>query len=67
MYANNLNQKERALRINISKEHLSKIISGHKSTSSDTASALEKIFDMPTSFWLNLEANYQENLKKNKL
>lgn len=67
MEANNLNQKELAMRVGISKEHMSKIINGKKAITFDTASALEKVLGMPGSFWTNLERNYQENLKRKSI
>jgi len=67
MEANNMNQKELAMRIGMSKEHMSKILNGSKAITFDTASALEKVLGMPGSFWLNLEINYQENIKRKNI
>lgn len=67
MEANSMNQKELALRLGFSKEHLNKIIKGHKAITIDTAMALESVFSMPSNFWLNLEINHQENLKRRNI
>ncbi|MBN2852783.1 MAG: HigA family addiction module antidote protein [Clostridia bacterium] len=67
MEANNMNQKELALRLGLSKEHLNKIIKGHTAITIETAMALESVFGMPSNFWLNLEINHQENLKRRNI
>jgi HTH-type transcriptional regulator/antitoxin HigA len=57
---NNMTQAELAIRMDMSKKHINHIIKGKTSITVETALKLEKIFELPASFWLNLEANYQE-------
>lgn len=66
MEANSMNQKELALQLGLSKEHLNKIIKGYKAITIDIAMALESVLGMSSNFWLNLEINYQENLIRKK-
>ncbi|MFW6271073.1 MAG: HigA family addiction module antitoxin [Bacillota bacterium] len=56
---NNMTQAELANRIDMSNKHINQIIKGKTSLTPETALKLEKIFDPPASFWLNLEANFQ--------
>ena len=58
--ANNMTQAELSDRINMSKKHINQLIKGKTSLTADTAIKLEKVFDLPASFWLNLEADHQE-------
>jgi HTH-type transcriptional regulator / antitoxin HigA len=57
---NNMTQAELAIRMDMSNKHINQIIKGKTSITVETALKLEKIFDLPASFWLNLEADYQE-------
>jgi HTH-type transcriptional regulator/antitoxin HigA len=57
---NSMTQAELATRMDMSKKHINQIIKGKTSITVETALKLEKIFELPARFWLNLEADYQE-------
>ncbi len=64
-----ITQKELALRTGESESFLSDVIQGKKDISKSLASSLQVIFDVPESFWLNLQANYDAEvltMKKKK-
>ena len=53
-----ITQKELALRAGVSEPFLSDVIHGKKDISKSLALGLQYAFDVPSSFWLNLQANY---------
>lgn len=55
-----ISQEELAASTWTTLEHVSSVISGQKEISSDFATALETALGVPKSFWLNLQANYNE-------
>ena len=55
-------QKELARRIGISEAFLSDVINGKKDISKGLAKGLEYAFGVSSSFWLNLQANYDAEL-----
>jgi len=57
-----ISQKELAHRLNVSEAFLSDVINGKKDISKTLAKGLEYVFDIPSSFWLNLQANYDSEL-----
>src|SRR5690554_1686670 len=57
---NYMTQAELAVRMDVSNKHINQIIKGKASITAETALKLEKIFELPARFWLNLEADYQE-------
>jgi HTH-type transcriptional regulator/antitoxin HigA len=57
-----LTQVELAQRLEMTTKHVNEIISGKAPITADTAVKLEDILGLPTSYWLNLEAIYQESL-----
>ncbi len=57
---NNMTQAELAKRIDMSRKHINQLIKGKTSLTAETAIKLEKIFELPANFWLNLETDYQE-------
>ena len=59
-----LTQKEFALRMELSKKHISKLINGQVSLTSEVAMKLEMVLGIKMRFWLNLENLYQEAKKK---
>ena len=61
-----LSQKEFAVRMGLSKEHISQLINGKLALTSSVAISLEKVLGVPANFWLKLEASYRENLKRVK-
>lgn len=59
--AEEMSQKELALRINMSEKHLSHILNGQSPITLETALKLEKIFGGSADFWITLENKYQED------
>ena len=57
-----LTQKELAQRAGVSEAFLSDVIHGKKDISKSLAMGLEYALAVPTSFWLNLQANYDAEL-----
>ena len=57
-----LTQKELAQRAGVSEAFLSDVIHGKKDISKSLAMGLEYALGIPTSFWLNLQANYDSEL-----
>lgn len=57
-----ITQAELATRTGVSPAYVSSVISGKKDISSNFAMALEYALDVPKSFWLNLQANYEAEL-----
>ena len=58
----NMTQEELMVRTNSSNEYISDVISGRKAISDRFANALEKLFDIPTEFWINLQSIYEKNI-----
>lgn len=58
----NLTQKELAQRAGVSETFLSEVIHGEKNISKELAMGLECALDVPRSFWLNLQANYDAEM-----
>lgn len=56
----NMTQKELSIRLGISEKHLSQIINGETSITTETALLLEIVLGGSSRFWLNLEADYKE-------
>ena len=59
---NGMPQKELAQRAGASEAFLSDVIHGKKEISKGLALGLENAFGVPSSFWLNLQANYDAEL-----
>lgn len=57
-----ITQKELALRAGVSEPFLSDVIHGKKDISKSLALGLQYAFDVPSSFWLNLQANYDAEI-----
>ena len=58
----NLTQKELAQRAGVSEAFLSEVIRGKKDISKELAMGLECALEVPRSFWLNLQANYDAEM-----
>lgn len=58
----NITQVELAVRTGVTAAYVSNIIAGKKDISAKFAHALEYALDVPKSFWLNLQANYDAEL-----
>jgi addiction module HigA family antidote len=61
-----LTQKDLALRMGRPEKTISEIINGKSRITQETALQLEYIFNMPASFWTNLENTYQEVKARNE-
>jgi HTH-type transcriptional regulator/antitoxin HigA len=59
-------QEELAERLEFSTKHVSQLINGKASITSDTAIKLSQVLGSSIQFWLNREANYQANLARLK-
>ena len=59
-----MNQKEFALRMDMSEKHISKLINGDVQLTPEMSIRLEMVLGVPANFWNNLEAIYREKLIK---
>ncbi len=59
-----MSQAELAERAGISDKTINRIIKGTDPVTHTTALALEKVLQVPASFWLKLESNYREHLAR---
>ena len=57
-----MSQKELAQRVGVSEAFLCEVIHGRKDISKGLAMGLQYALDIPASFWLNLQANYDAEL-----
>ena len=57
-----ISQVELATRTGVSAAYVSNVIAGKKDISANFAMGLEYALDIPKSFWLNLQANYEAEL-----
>ncbi|MCF7931860.1 MAG: HigA family addiction module antidote protein [Acholeplasmataceae bacterium] len=53
-----ISQKELAIRTGFTEKHISTVVNGKKSISAKLALGLEKALGIPSSFWKNLQMNY---------
>lgn len=67
MQAIKITQKELSQRTGISKTVINEIIKGKRNINADIAVKLEKVMYSGASYWLNLQALYDEALARNKL
>ena len=58
----NMTQRELAVRTGMTEKHISTVIHGQKSISAAFARKLEYALGIETSFWMNLQANYDREL-----
>ena len=59
-----ITQTELAKRLDLSTKHVSEVINGKKPITMGTALKLEDVLGPPCSYWLILEAIYQETRKR---
>ncbi|MDD3308291.1 MAG: ImmA/IrrE family metallo-endopeptidase [Acetobacterium sp.] len=59
-----MTQEELAIRLDMSTKHVSQMITGKKPISYQTALKFESVFNVPASFWNNLERMYREKIVK---
>ena len=57
-----MKQEELAIRLDMNTKHVSQIITGKKPITYQTALKLENVFNVPASFWNNLERIYREKI-----
>jgi addiction module HigA family antidote len=62
----NMSQKELSIRIGLPVQFLNRIFKGDQPISYETANKLELATGVPARMWNNLEAQYREQLAKNK-
>jgi len=60
--AKSMNQAELAALMGITKEFLNEIIKGKAPITPEIALKLERVFQLPANFWMNLEQQYQKTL-----
>lgn len=54
----NMSRKELAIRTGVTEKHISKVINGKASITSEFAAALECALQIDAEFWVNLQTNY---------
>ena len=57
-----MTQKELAQRVDMTPKAITEAISGKTALTPQMSIKLESVFDVPASFWNNLESNYREKL-----
>jgi len=62
----NMTQKELSKRLELTEQTLIRIFKGEQPITYETANRLELVTSVPSSFWNNLEAEYREQLAKEK-
>lgn len=71
-----MTQKELAARMDLTEKTMTKIMKGQSPITKEHAKSLENILELPASYWLNLQRNYddkkfeleyKENLKKQEI
>ena len=60
---NNLTQDDLARKLKLNLKTVNEILNGKGVITNETAFKLGIIFDLPASFWNNLEFNYRKKLK----
>lgn len=63
---NSMSQIDLAAKTGINKKTINEIINGKAPITVSTALKLEYVFNIPASFWNNLESNYRESLERKK-
>ncbi len=58
-----MSQKELAIRTDVTQAHVSKVINGQKGISVQYAKKLEYALAIDSSFWINLQSNYERELE----
>lgn len=62
--ASSITQLDLANKTGINKKTINEIIKGKAPITTSTALKLEYVFNIPASFWNNLESNYREALER---
>ncbi|MGI6466842.1 MAG: HigA family addiction module antitoxin [Sphaerochaetaceae bacterium] len=58
-----MSQKELAIRTDVTQAHVSKVINGQKGVSVQYAKKLEYALAIDSSFWINLQSNYEREVE----
>ena len=61
-----MSQAEFARRMDLSAKHVNQIIKGKAGYSADVALGMERVLGINAVFWLNLQANYQTDLARQR-
>lgn len=64
--SNSMTQLDLSYKTGINKKTINEIIKGKASITKSTALKLEYVFNIPASFWNNLESEYRETLERQK-
>jgi HTH-type transcriptional regulator/antitoxin HigA len=59
-----ITQEELSTRTGFDLSYIADVISGKKDISEQFAESLGSVFGVPQSFWLNLQANYDKEMKQ---
>jgi HTH-type transcriptional regulator/antitoxin HigA len=59
-----MTQTELAKRLGVTLKHVNQVVNGGASISAELALGLEKVFEVPASFWLSRESLYQADLAR---
>src|SRR3982751_6545537 len=59
-----MDQRQLALRAELSEKHISQMVNGHAPITQDTALKLERVTGVPAHVWNKLETNYRERLAR---
>lgn len=57
-----INEQELSIRLNLTHNEVIQLLEGDFPINQELANKLEKITNIPESFWLNLESNYRNKL-----
>ena len=60
--ARHMSPTELVLATGLPSSYVNGVIAGQQDISAKFAEALERVFDVPKSFWMNLQANYNEEV-----
>ncbi len=61
-----MTRKEFASKMDMTENHIRKLLDGDIQLTSDVATRLEKVLGIPANFWNKLEAGYREDLEQVK-
>ena len=62
--ARHMSPTELVLATGLPSSYVNGVIAGQQDISAKFAEALERVFDVPKSFWMNLQANYNEEVEE---
>ena len=65
--AEGLTQAELARRTGLSRKTINGIVNGRESVTPDSAVRFEQVFNVPATFWMNLQVNHDLHLARQRL